>query len=123
MNQNKDGAYRDYVEYEVPNPMGGTPTVIREATWNIDDDIARGFNRAENIHQIPPGDPDFKRLYGRRSDAESINRGVDDDLYLRRAGCLGWGNQLFELICHAMLVNAVTRHRYVDETIEEQIAA
>ena len=32
------------------------------------------FNRPENVRQIPPGDPDYVRLIGRRSDAEAANR-------------------------------------------------
>ena len=36
-----------------------------------------------NLRPIAPGDPDFARLYPRRNDAESINRDLDDTLYLR----------------------------------------
>ena len=41
-------------------------------------------NRTENVRPIPPSDPDFQRLYRRRNDAESINRALDDTLFLRR---------------------------------------
>jgi hypothetical protein len=70
------------------------------------------FNRAENIRQIPPGDPDYDRLMGRRSDAEASNRVVDDHLYLRRARSLGARRQLFDLIAHAFAQNAVARYRH-----------
>ena len=53
------------------------------------DDRARGLNRTENLRPIPTGDPDFERLYLLRNDAESINRHLDDTLYLRRAHSLG----------------------------------
>jgi hypothetical protein len=49
------------------------------------EDKQRKFNRAENVRQIPPGDPDFETLYKRRNDAESINRHLDDALSFRRA--------------------------------------
>ena len=32
---------------------------------------------------IPPSDPDFKSLYARRNDAESINRAIDDSMCCR----------------------------------------
>lgn len=70
------------------------------------------FNRPENIRQIPPGDPDYIRLIGRRSDAESANRTIDDDLYLRRAVSLGAQGQLFDLLCHAFVQNSVARYRH-----------
>jgi hypothetical protein len=57
-------------------------------------DTARRFNRTENVRVIPPADPDFNRLYRRRNDAESINRGVVDSLYLSRAHSLGHARQL-----------------------------
>ncbi len=109
---NDDGTWRDYVVYELADPFGGPPRRLRERTWNNADDDARGFNRAENIHQIPPGDPDYERLYHRRSDAESINRRIDDFLYLRRAGSLGAKRQLLDLFCHGFVINALTKHRH-----------
>jgi hypothetical protein len=46
-------------------------------------DATRQFNRTENVRVIPPSDPDFKALYARRNDAESINRAIDDSMWLR----------------------------------------
>ncbi len=57
-----------------------------EAAWSLfgctrtHEDRQRKFNRAENVRQIPPGDPDFETLYKRRNDAESINWHLDDTL-------------------------------------------
>ena len=59
------------------------------------------------VQAIPPGDPDFKRLYGRRSDAESINRGLEDSLYLRRAHSVGYARQLMNLLGYALMVNSL----------------
>jgi hypothetical protein len=89
--QNVGGDYRTYVVYHVPNPRGGRGTTIREATYNRPEDP---FNRAESVRQIPPTDPDYQRLIGRRRDAEAANRVIDDHLYLRRAISLGAQGQL-----------------------------
>jgi hypothetical protein len=115
-----DGTFRDYVTYEVPNPhpLGGPPKRIREATWTPgeeDDGDKATFNRAERIHQIPAGDPDYIACYPWRADSESINRGIDDFLYLRRAQSLGAQRQLFDLWCHAFMINSYTRHRYAQQ--------
>lgn len=48
-------------------------------------DREKRLNRVENLRAIPPRDPDFDRLYKRRNDAESINRRIEDTLYLGRA--------------------------------------
>ncbi|MDX2378745.1 MAG: hypothetical protein QNM02_03180 [Acidimicrobiia bacterium] len=68
----------------------------------------RKFNRAENVRQIPPGDPDFEILYRRRNDAESINRHLDDTLWLRRAHSVGNRRQLLNMITYALGVNALS---------------
>jgi hypothetical protein len=107
---NDDGSFRNYVEYEVPDPCGGKPRQIMERTYQKPED--GDFNRRENIRQIPPGDPDYTRLMGRRSDAEASNRQIDDHLYLRRARSLGAKRQLFDLIAHAFVENSVARYRH-----------
>lgn len=50
--QNKNGERRAYVEYEVPDPLGGEPRIIRERILQHADDT---FNRPENVRQIAPG--------------------------------------------------------------------
>ena len=117
--QNPDGTYRTYVEYEVPDPRGGPPKRHRERTYNDAEDEARGFNRAENVRQIPFGDPDYERLYGRRSNAESVNRRIDDELYLRRARTLGYRRQHLNLIAHQIVVNSVALKRCDPRTIRD----
>jgi hypothetical protein len=107
--KNQNGEWRAYVEYLVPDPYGIADRKIREPILQNDTDT---FNRPELIRQIPVGDPDYDRLIGRRSDAESANRGIDDDLYLRRAASLGAAGQLFDLICHAFLQNSIARYRH-----------
>jgi hypothetical protein len=108
--RNTDGTYRNYVEYEVPCPRRGKPKIIRERTYGKPED--GDFNRAENVRQILPGDPDYERLKGLRSDAEATNRQIDDHLYLRRARSLGAHRELLDLIAHAFVWNSVARYRY-----------
>ncbi|HEV3389961.1 MAG TPA: hypothetical protein VG057_13175 [Solirubrobacteraceae bacterium] len=81
---------------------------IREPTYTRDKDT---FNRAENIRQIPGGDPDYEQLMGRRSDAEASNRQIDDQLYLRGARSPGARRQLFDLFAYGLVQNSVARHR------------
>ena len=77
-----------------------------------DDDTARRFNRTENVRAIPPSDPDFKALYARRNDAESINRAIDDSMWLSRAHSVGHARHM-NLIGYALMVNslALLEHR------------
>jgi hypothetical protein len=99
---NKDGTWRDYVVYAVPDPTGGAPRTLRLRTTN---EATDPFNHAEHIHQIPKSDPAYDLLYGRRQDAESINRDVDDHLPLRRARSYGRKRQLLDLLGHAIRIN------------------
>lgn len=97
-----------YNDYRLPGHMGGGVVTVRLHT--TDDDVKRKFNRAENVRQIPPGDPDFEVLYRRRNDSESINRHLDDTLWLRRAHSVGHRRQLLNLITYALGVNGLTMH-------------
>lgn len=76
-------------------------------------DTARKFNRTENVRAIAPTDPDFKKIYARRNDSESINRGLDDTLWLTRAHSVGHLRQLVNLLGYALMVNglALLEHR------------
>jgi hypothetical protein len=75
--------YRWYNDHRLLAHLGGGILTVR--LHGDDTDKARGFNRTENVRPIPPDDPTFKTLFRRRNDAESINRGLDDSLWLRRA--------------------------------------
>ena len=104
----KGGTYRWYNEYALPLHLGGGTISIR--LHGDGEDAKRKFNRTENIRPIPPGDPDFARLFPRRNDAESINRALDDTLWLRRAHSVGHARQHLNLITHALGVNALAVH-------------
>jgi hypothetical protein len=61
-----------------------------------------------NVRPIPPSNPFFPHLYGRRNDAESINRGVVDSLYLGRAHSVGHQRQHANLLGYALMVNSLS---------------
>jgi hypothetical protein len=66
------------------------------------------LNRAENLRAIPRTDPDFARLYTRRGDAESVNRALEDTLYLNCAHSEGHLRQTADLLGLALMVNSLT---------------
>lgn len=103
--RNKSGRYRWYNDYELPARYGsGLVTVRLHAT---EEDRRRRFNRTENVRPVPPSDPVIRRPYGRRNDAESINRGVVDSMYLGRAHSLGHARQQVNLLGYALMVNSL----------------
>jgi hypothetical protein len=113
-----NGLFRWYNDYRLPAHLGGGQITVR--LHQNDEDKQRKFNRTENVRPIPPSDPDFPRLYGRRNDSESLNRGLEDTLFLGRAHSLGWRRQQSEMIGWALMVNALTlaRHRSADGLLE-----
>ena len=102
--------FRWYNDYRLPDHLGGG-TLSMRLHGNTEDDRRR-FNRTENLRPIPPTDPDFKALYRRRNDAESINRALDDTLWLRRAHSIGHQRQHLNLLTHALMVNSLALHRH-----------
>lgn len=106
--QSKAGTYRWYNDHQLPPNYGGGVLTIR--LHGNDDDKKRRFNRTENVRPIPPADPDFGRLYPRRNDAESINRHLDDTLWLRRAHSVGHHRQTLNLLTYALGINALAMH-------------
>lgn len=107
---NRDGTCRFYVEYRLPPDKGGG--ILRVRLDTTAEDKARKLNRSEHLRAIPTDDADWARLYPRRSDAESINRALDDTLWLRRAHSKGRLRQLFELIGFALMTNALAVYRH-----------
>jgi len=105
------GRYRWYNDYSLPEGDGGGTITVR--LHGNTEDRERRLNRTENVRPIPPSDPDFGAIYARRNDAESINRGLDDSLYLGRAHSRGQLRQQVELLAYALVVNsvAISEHR------------
>ena len=94
------------------SPTSYGDKVITVRLHGNDEDQARKFNRTENVRPIPPGDPDFERLFPRRNDAESINRDLDDTLWLGRAHSIGHARQHLNLLGFALTVNSLALHRH-----------
>ena len=107
-NTGKRGTYRWYNDYRLPGHLGGGVVTVR--LHANAEGAKRKFNRAENVRQVRPGDPDFEVLYRRRNDAESINRHLDDTLWLRRARSIGNRRQLLNMITYVLGVNALSMH-------------
>ncbi len=107
--RNDDGTWRFYGEYRVPHDLGGGELRVRFD--QTDEDRRREFNRTEHLRAFPPSDADYKRLYPRRADAESINRALDDSMWLGRAHSVGAKRQLIDLLGFAMMVNSLALHR------------
>ena len=108
--RDKSRMYRWYNDYRLPQRMGGGTVTVR--LHGDDEDRTKRFNRTENVRPIPPSDPDFARLYARRNDAESINRNLEDTLFLGRAHSVGCLRQQVDLIGYALLVNGLTVLRH-----------
>jgi hypothetical protein len=102
----KAGTYRWYNEYALPDGLGGGAITVR--LHGNDEDTKRKLNRTENLRPIAPSDPVFAGLFSRRNDAESINRDLDDTLFLRRAHSVGHRRQTVNLLGYALMVNSLT---------------
>lgn len=111
---------RWYADYRLPDHYDNQIITVR-LHGNAEDE-ARRFNRTENVRPIPPGDPDFARLYPRRLDAESINRGIDESLWIGRAHSVGHARQHLNLLGCALMVNGLALHRY-QHRAPDQLAA
>jgi len=110
-NQDKNGRYRWYNDYQLPDRYDNATITVR--LHGNDEDAARHLNRTENLRPIPPGGPDFERLFPRRNDAESINRHLDDTMWLGRAHSIGHERQHLNLLGFALTINslALRQHR------------
>jgi hypothetical protein len=113
-------SYRWYNDYRLPGHLGGGTLSMR--LHGNAEDKKRRFNRTENLRPIPPTDPDFKALYRRRNDAESINRAFDDTLWLRRAHSIGHKRQLLNLLTHGLMVNSLALHRHAQRSSDPPLA-
>ncbi len=105
------GRFRWYAQYRLPVEFARREITVR--LDGSDEDAKKKLNRAENLRAIPRSSPDFARLYARRGDAESINRALEDTLYLNRAHSEGHLRQTADLLGFALMVNSLTlaRHR------------
>lgn len=97
----QDGTYRFHLAVTVPCPNGEfTVWLSPHADGNRD-------TTPEHVRLIPPADPHFTVLYGRRNDAESFNAQLKRTLLADRASAVGWERQLFDLYGFAVLHNSI----------------
>ena len=115
-NADKNGKYRWYNDYRLPDHLGGGIITVR--LHGNDDDAARKFNRTENVRPIPPTTPTSSDLFRRRNDAETINRALDDTLWLRRAHSIGHARQLLNLLGYALMVNSLATRRHTPAPVQ-----
>lgn len=71
--------------------------------------------RPEQLRIIPTNDPDYQRLYGLRSDAESFHSNYKRTLIVDRAMSLGWRRGLVDLYCFVLYNNALTEYRVAQQ--------
>jgi hypothetical protein len=109
-NRDKNGKYRWYNDYQLPDRYEHQRITVR--LHANPEDAARKFNRTENVRPISPADPDFARLYPRRNDSESINRNLEDTLWIGRAHSVGHARQLLNLLGYALTVNGLALRRH-----------
>jgi hypothetical protein len=109
LKRGRKGGYRWYSRSRLPEEYFGVEIMVR-LTGDAADK-RKGLNRAQNLRAIPPGSPDFERLYSRRNDAESLNRQLEDTLFLKRAHSIGRYRQEADLLGFALMVNSVTLAR------------
>lgn len=119
-NTDKSG-HRWYNTYQLPESLGGGTIRVR-LRGNADDE-RRKLNRTENLRPIAPSDPDFQDLYRRRNDAESINRALDDSLWLRRAHSVGHERQHLNLLTYALAVNSLALHRHRQRSSDPPVSS
>lgn len=101
--------WRWYGLYELPTELGGGTVRLRLDV--SDEDQAVGLNRTEHLRAIGPGTSDYERVYPRRADIESINRFLDDTMWLGRAHSVGGRRQRVEILGFALMVNSIALHR------------
>lgn len=101
------GRYHFNVAYEVPCPTDPFPAWVTPHGLAGDTD----HKTADAVRVIAEGEPDFDRLYGLRNDAESWNAQLKRSLLVDRAMSLGGRRQLLDVLCFALLHNAINAHR------------
>jgi hypothetical protein len=103
--RNRDGTFRWYGEYRLPEELGGGS--IRVRLNSTPEDRLKGLNRAEHLRAIAPGSADYERLHPHRNNIESINRYLDDTMWLSRAHSVGGIRQRIDILGFALVMNSM----------------
>lgn len=77
--------------------------------FQTEQDATRKRNRTEHLRAFPPGSAQFAALYGRRADAESLNRQLEDACWQKRANCYGRLRVFADVLGFALGQNAIAR--------------
>lgn len=105
--------FRFYQDYAVPVGVPATGGATLTLRLNSrPEDRRQKLNREEHLRAVPPADPDYPRLYGRRNDAESGNRILDDSMLRGRSHSVGRAGTHLNLLTFALFKNAQTRGLY-----------
>lgn len=101
------GRWHFNVAYTVPCPHGSFQAWVTPHALAGEAD----HKRADAVRVIAEGEDDFTTLYGLRNDAESFNAQLKKTLLVDRAMSLGARRQLLDVLCFAVLHNAVNDYR------------
>lgn len=83
-----------------------------ESLTATDHDRSVNFNRAEYVRAVAASDPDFDRVYGFRSDAESLNAQLEYGWHKQRIPAWGEANETCLVLLAALGHNAWARHAW-----------
>ena len=115
------GNWNLLVEYRLSCPETGKVHRWHEPLTTIGTDAAGKFLRAEYLRGVSADDPDFDRVYGMRSDVESLNAQLEHAFHKQRIPALGTANKTMVLMFAAMAQNAWARHAWLRE-VDHQAA-
>lgn len=108
---NKNGSFRWYVIYEVPDDprvprrLRGATTMIRHHHMKADDD--RGLNRAEHLQMFTTHNPEYAALYGLRNDTESRHQHLKHPLgHHSRSPRVGLMKTAISLMARCLFLNS-----------------
>ena len=111
----KDGTWSILALHRLPCEQTGLVHEWHEYLTRTEHDRALGFNRAEYLRSLPAQDPDFDRVYGFRSDSESLNAQLEYDWHKQRIPAWGEPNQTSLVLLALMGQNAWARHAWQRE--------
>lgn len=116
--KNKDGTYRCYGEYRIPDDPRA-PTRLRGDTVRVRldttaDDKQRKINRAEGLRPIAKGDDRWATLQSGRPVAESLNAWFKHLWRNERAPAVTKGRQHLRMIYGGMVANMIAAITYRD---------
>jgi hypothetical protein len=116
------GTWNILVEYRLPCPDTDKVHRWHEPLTSVGTDGPAKFIRAEYLRGISADDPDFDRVYGMRSDVESLNAQLEHAFHKQRIPALGTANKTMILMFAAMTQNAWARHAWLRE-VDHQAAS